>query len=246
MNTISVLLAGVLGLASITKEDTPPLQSNEQIHLCFYHALNLANQELEKDAISVNLKKQIPEEPKSALIDPTRNQLLEIQQEGQREPIDIVSLQCTNTGAIKTAEELGKEIVHKVNQHLIAKKIAGICFSASGSKLDVRALKENRVAIDSEGYLTANGRRVLAMIKEKPEELQAERLRSYTILRFIENDGVIRIFDEFDLVRPDSKGMYIDLSGPAPCIKRDQLSDKIKQDLKKACATPSTSPTRRT
>ena len=148
------------------------------------------------------------------------------------ELIDIVYLQCATGDALKTFNQLGEEILKKVAQHLAAKKTAGICISASGSKFDTRGLTKNKVSIDSAGYLTVNGQRITVFLGEKYIELLAERLRGYTILRFIEEEGAIRIFDEYDLMRADKKGMYIDLKGPSPVIKRDELTDKMKEHLR--------------
>lgn len=59
-------------------------------------------------------------------------------------------------------------------------------------------------------------------------------LRSYTILRFIEEEGSIRIFDDYDLQRSDHKGMYVNLQefhDGMLVLQRDVLTNSLKQRL---------------
>lgn len=241
INRAALLLVGALTLGTATVHCSPENTAPERdMHTVFHDALRYANQRLEKEGITVFLKHQVPQAPKSASIDPERNLLLGIEIDGVEEPIDIVHLKGPDQTVLKTDAALGTEIVKKVKQHLLAKKTASIFISGSGSKLDTRALKENRVSIDPEGYLNINDHRILALFGKEPTEFHADWLRSYSIMRFVEMDGVVRIFDEYDLLRADKKGMYVDPHkhhGSYLVIQRDQLSDAMKARLQKVLAS---------
>jgi hypothetical protein len=196
----------------------------------FHKAIQRANAHLEQRRVAFH--QQITPQSATSYIDPNHDILLKIDGE---ELIDIISLKTVDGQGIKTSEVLGAEILKKVHQHCIAKKTEGILFSASGSKLDVRALKENRVSIDAEGYLRINDYRLVLLSGPIPVILQAQQLRSYTIVRFIEEKGTIRIFDDYDLQRPDNKGMYVNLEELHEgmlVVHRDLLTDSLKQRLR--------------
>lgn len=84
--------------------------------------------------------------------------------------------------------------------------------SSSGSKFDVRQLKDHSLNIDQQGYLRVDNNRVVFSAAEKGFlVIKAENLRSYTIIRVLAEDGRIQFFDDYDLVRRDNEKMFIDI-----------------------------------
>lgn len=174
----------------------------------FERAFQEANALLASRGIQVVMKQQLPLEPRSAAVDYTRNLLLAIVQEGEERLIDILDLKALDEVSLKSPAFLRDEIVQKVEQHLLAERTPGILISKSGSKFDVRTLAHHTLGIDKEGFLTLNERRLLSGTWKIP----AEVLRSYTIIRFVEENGVVVPFDDYDLARANHKGASIDPS----------------------------------
>lgn len=117
----------------------------------------------------------------------------------------------------------------KVRQHLTAKKTQGVIFSNSGSKFDSRNLDKHLIGIDDKGYLTFNDRRVVFISDKGWTPLKAERLRSYTMMRFVEENDGVRIFDDYDFIRRNEKGMFIDsqlMKIPLEALGPDQQDAK--------------------
>jgi hypothetical protein len=143
-------------------------------------------------------------------IDPSKNLMLGIRSNEGQEPIDILYLKALDGQSLKPQNLLVDEVVSKVKQHLAAKKTADILLTMSGSKLDKRFLDLYDISIDEEGYLWVDDTHV----SMKNEFFAADRLHSYTILRFFydEEEGKIMIVDEYDLVRQDKMAMAIDIS----------------------------------
>ncbi len=187
----------------------------EETYNTVHQAIEISNKSLDADEVSVvfiqQLSSQPPEKPK--LLDARYNMLLGIRVGDQEEPIDMIDLKALDEVSIKSVDDLAKEIVHKVKQHLVAKKIAEIIFSTSGSKLDTRLLKNHTVSIDAADYLTVDNCRIVVETSNKEYwVLQAPNFRSYTIVRLINEGNKIRVFDDYDLFRENKKGMLIDAS----------------------------------
>lgn len=185
----------------------------EQIDNLFKSALNQANGLLAKEGVNVFFEQHVPKDPIPKWIDHKRNLLLGISQGTHKEPIDIIDMKEIDETLLKSADTLAKEIVLKVKQHLAAKKTQGILISSSGSKFDIRKLTKHQVAIDTQGYLRIDDTRLAYPTQKGNWILKAENLRSYTIIRVIEEkEGIIRLFDDYDLKRANNLGMITNLS----------------------------------
>lgn len=184
-----------------------------------YHTLNqaieISNKMLDQDKVWVTFIQQLSPHPpeKPELLDPQYNMLLGIQIGDRQEPIDMIDLKALDEKSIKSAEGLAQEIVQKTKQHLAAKKIKEILISSSGSKFDTRKLQEHALSIDEADFLLVDGHR-LAIETEDREYwvLRAPVFRSYTISRWVNEGEKIRAFDDYDLVRRNSRGMRVDVS----------------------------------
>lgn len=238
---MSLFLTGAILTSSIIYAGIPVnALTEEQPQQIFYEAIDYANARLKKKNAVAVFKNQLPEEPLTPWIDANRNLLLGVQIHGREEPIDIIYLKTLDGNCIKTSQILGYEIIQKVEQHLLAKTIKEILISESGSKFDTRALTKNKISIDLEGYIRVNDHRLVVLTSQGAVEIQAKQLRSYTILRFIEENGIIRIFDDFDLLRQDNRGMYLDpekLHDKFIVIQRDELTAKTKEHLAEVLKT---------
>jgi hypothetical protein len=197
-----------------TQKNIETLKEEEAYHMV-NQAIDISNKLLDADEVSVifiqQLSPQPPEKPK--VLDARYNMLLGIRMGDQEEPIDMIDLKALDEVSIKSVDDLAKEIVHKVKQHLAAKKVAEIIFSTSGSKLDTRLLKNHTVSIGAFDYLTVDHRRIAVETGNKEYwVLKAPHFRSYTIVRLINEGNKIRVFDDYDLFRENKKGMLIDVS----------------------------------
>src|SRR5579871_688771 len=202
--------------------------SHEKTDLHLKEVLKKANEVLEKRGIEVVFLDHVPHQPSVKGVDPKLNLLLGISSTDRSEPIDILDLKALDEQSLKPVDLLAEEVLAKVEQHLAARKTDGILCSRSGSKLDTRRLENHRVSIDSKGYLTIDQKRIYAVLDEGCMPLKAERLRSYTILRFIqESETKIRVIDDYDFIRPNAKGMYFNLT------PRILPSSQVIEDLKK-------------
>jgi hypothetical protein len=130
--------------------------------------------------------------------------------DGTEMSIDIVTPRnWTDNGTeMKEVSSLAEEIKDKVNNHLQAARVEGILVSSSGSKFDVRCLKNHICSIDSDGYLTIDDHRILYS-KSEPWILEAKSIRSYGIMLLIEDGDAIYITDRNASMRPDRVGMQI-------------------------------------
>ncbi len=155
---------------------------------------------------------QWPREPVEECVDPARNILLGVRTDTGEEPIDIVDLKGLDESTIKPADALAREIVLKVRQHLVAKKTEGIVISSSGTKFDPRFLGIHSFGIDGQGYLLIDRCRVLYGDESPFRVIKAEIFHTYTICRVIAEKGGIRLFDDYDLVRRNNLGMFVDTS----------------------------------
>ena len=222
-------------LAPFAKTGVSAAQLSQQmIHDQFYEALEKVNLEVQKRCdVSAIFIEHAPKEPASTYVDPTRNLLLGIAHEGASEPISILDLKALD-GSIKTVEDLVLEISFKVEQHLTAKKTAGILFSASGSKFDTRKLDEKwQAAIDQQGYFTINDNRLVYTVPDgRFLPIKADRLASYTQFRLVfEEPNKIRLFDDYDFIRPDHRGMLINVE-KIHQIAVSQLVKGFEEDAK--------------
>jgi hypothetical protein len=177
-------------------------------------AIEISNKLLDAKVSVVFIQQLSPQPPQTPkLLDTRYNMLLGIREGHHEEPIDMIDLKALDEISIKSVDELAEEIVHKVKQHLAAKKIVGIIFSTSGSKLDTRLLKNHTVSIDAADYLAVDHRRVVVETDNKEYcVLKAPTFRSYTIFRLINEGNKVRIFDDYDLFRENKKGILIDVS----------------------------------
>ncbi len=215
-----------------------PLAStpSSEITSYFNDALELANKALQPQGIELVLIQHVdPQQPHKEFIDPSCDLLLGIKLEGTEEvePIDILDVKALQEDQIKTPIDLHKEMLNKVGQHLLAKTTSGIAFSASGSKFDTRKLQDHTFTIDPQGYARMDSHR-LAMETPKGEFfiVPADRMRSYTILRLIEEgEGIIRITDDHDPVRSNSRGMFVNTS-TVHQITVDKLLPRCQDDAK--------------
>lgn len=190
------------------------LAEDEAFHI-LKQAIESANQTLASKEITVVFIKQLSRDPPKTpeALDVQYNMLLGICIDGHQEPIDIVDIKALDEKSVKSPEDLAQEITQKAIQHVAAKTTTGIVFTDSGSKIDPRLLKENhQLSIDTAGYLQVDGHRLGIQEEQGFRVLKAAAFRSYTISRWIEEENRIRIFDDYDLVRTNRKGMYIDLS----------------------------------
>ena len=187
----------------------------EEAYYIVHQAIENANKLLDGNEVAVVFIQQLSPEPpeRPKLLDARYNMLLGIRMNGQEEPIDMIDLKALDEISIKSEDDLATEIVHKVKQHLAAKKMAEIIFSTSGSKFDTRLLKNHTVSIDEADYLTVDNHRIAIETSNKEYwVLKAPNLRSYTIARLINEGDKVRIFDDYDLVRENKTGMLIDVS----------------------------------
>lgn len=184
----------------------------------FQVALDAANQELSGVCTLIFADAYFPpygtdEDPEKA---PVHNLVLRMKHMGGEEPIDIFDLKALNEGFIKTCDDLKNEMVAKARQHIAAKQVSGILFSTSGSKFDVRRLDDSStLSIDVHGYLRFANQRLAVKSNDFFYPIKAANLRCYTILRLMQReDGVIRLFDDYDLVRKNNRGAFIDPRKP--------------------------------
>ena len=180
----------------------------EEIQACFDEALALANEELEEAAVFY--VHQFPREPVKKCVDPDRNILLGVRTACGEEPIDIVDLKGLDETTIKPADALAREIVLKVKQHLLAKKTDGIIFSSTGTKFDPRFLGIHRFGMDEKGYLLIDNARVLYGNEKVFRVIKADVFHTYTICRVVAEGSGVRVFDDYDLVRENNRGMFVD------------------------------------
>lgn len=176
----------------------------------FDEAIKLANKELEKENAVLFFKNQVPVDPVTTTIDFKRNILLGIKIGEQEEPIDIIDIKALDEVSIKPKDALAEEMIQKVRQHLLAKKTEGIAISSSGSKFDTRKLQNHTFEIDAQGYARIDDKRIVTPTQNGQWVLKAQSLRSYTILRLVEDDQKVRLFDDYDLVRQNNKGMFVE------------------------------------
>lgn len=135
--------------------------------------------------------------------------------EGESFCIDIVHpFQGINeTRTVKGVEILSEQILNSVHLLFKIRKIEGFLISASGSKFDIRGLfSRHVVAIDPEGYLRVNSRRLACFREGSWVMIPAKGIRSESIMRLVPIDDDIYIVDKNEVVRPDNVGMRI-LSG---------------------------------
>lgn len=197
----------------------------------FDAALVRANEELAEEGTVFYLH-QLPREPVSECVDPERNILLGVRTaKGGEEPIDSIDLKGLDESTLKSLDALAGEIVQKVRQHLLARKTEGILFSASGTKFDTRMVPRDTLGIDAQGYLRIHSCRVL--YGEKPPFLviKAEIFHSYTVCRVIAERGCVRLFDDYDLVRRNCRGMVVQTSGRMWAPPRD-LQEAFQEDAR--------------
>jgi hypothetical protein len=233
---IALSLAGILlttaAVSQSVSQGIPISELTEvQPYQILYDALLSANEQLKGENVSVLFKDHIPQQPVASGIDCSRNILLGIQKDGREELIDIVYMKSLDENFIKPVDVLAEEIVRKVKQHLLAKQAEGILFSASGSKFDPRKLTKNTFGIDQEGYIRVNNNRVAYLTGEGYRVIKAEVLRSYTITRLIEEGEIIRFFDDYDPVRRNNRGMFIDPTKLQQLV-HTQLDEGSRKDAK--------------
>lgn len=194
-------------------------------------AIETANKLLEHDGVVIIFIKQLSPTPpeKPELLDARYNMLLGIQSGDQQEPIDMIDMKALDEVSIKSKDQLATEISRKAKQHLAAKKIKKIIISSAGSKLDTRSLKNHTVFIDADDFLLVDGHR-LATQTENHEYwvLRTPVFRSYTISRLLEEGNKIRLFDDYDLVRENLKGMLIDVS-KVHHLAKEQLVERSRR-----------------
>jgi hypothetical protein len=203
--------------------------TNDQCQIFLNDVLKEANKILNEEGWHVLFLEHVPSQPLVRGIDPKLNLLMGIRSNEGTEPIDIFDLKALDEQSLKPKELLIEELIAKVRQHLTAKKTQGIIFSKSGSKFDSRNLDKHHVAIDDKGYLTFNDRRVVFISDKGWSPLKAERLRSYTIVRLVEENDRVRIFDDYDFIRHNEKGMFIDfqlMKVPSEGLGPDQQDGK--------------------
>ncbi len=195
--------------------------------------LSKVNEVLNREDLHVQFLAHVPDQPSVTGIDPMRNLLLSLRSQGREEPIDILDLKALDEASLKPLELIVVEVIAKVYQHLSAKKTEGIIFSSSGSKFDLRKLKKGDAAIDDKGYLTIYGKRVVMSSQdEQVVPIKAERIRSYTIIRLIQDERFrIRICDDYDLIRLNEKGMYIDPAG-VHTFALEKIASAFRDDAK--------------
>lgn len=177
--------------------------------------LSEVNQQLHRSGLPpVVLQQQLsPEPPKQGEVDIQYNLSLALAHpDGMLEPIDMIDCKSLDGKYLKKKEPFVQEIVAKVRQHVEAKQARGILISASGSKFDVRPLKNTDLAIDAQGFLRINGYRVATLQKDGTAwVLRASVFRSYTISRALETEeGNLTFIDDHLLVHEPQKGMWID------------------------------------
>jgi hypothetical protein len=192
-----------------------------------------ANEALGKEDLHVQFLAHVPNEPPVTGIDPMRNLLLSLRFKDREEPIDILDLKALDEASLKPLELIVEEVIAKVHQHLTAKKTEGIIFSSSGSKFDLRKLENCVVAIDDKGYLTIYGKRIVVSSRDEHiVPIKAERMRCYTIMRLIlDEEARIRIFDDYDFIRLNEKGMCID-STVVHTFALKQIASEFREDAK--------------
>lgn len=155
-------------------------------------------------------------------------------------PIDIIDPKALDETSLKSKEELVTEIINKIDQHLLAEKTEGIFISSSGSKFDVRNLKDHHFDIDPEGYIRIDGYRICVNRGENRYIiLKAEQLRSYTIHRLVKEGEGVRSFDDYDVVRLNGGGMFIDTTKTIKIdqenffpLLRDSLTPELRDNLR--------------
>ena len=199
-----------------------------QVQERFDEALRLANAELGEDT-TVCFISQWPKEPVGDFLDPDRNVLLGVSTNEGDEPIDIIDLKGLDETTIKPVDALAHEMVLKVTQHLVAKRMEGIFISRMGSKFDSRCLTQHRFGCDEKGYLLLEGCRILYQQGREFRVIKAEVFHSNTICRLIEEAGGVRLFDDYDLVRRNCRGMFISTTGHMR-VYADRLTDVFRAD----------------
>lgn len=205
--------------------------SYEKTDTFLKEVLKKANEALEKRGVEVVFLDHVPHQSSINGVDPKQNLLLGISSTERTEPIDILDLKALDEQSLKPVDLLAEEVIAKAEQHLAAKKTDGILCSSSGSKFDIRRIENHRVSIDSKGYLTIDEKRIYTMLDKSYMPIKAERLRSYTILRFVqENEKRIRVIDDYDFIRLNSKGMYFDLA--PKILSPNNVIEELKQDAK--------------
>ncbi|MCI0381516.1 MAG: hypothetical protein L0207_00465 [Chlamydiae bacterium] len=232
-----------------------PLEIKRILEVAIVHA----NYELKEQGVVVFFKEQVPEE-KTGSFDPKCNTLLGIKRATEEELIDIIDVKALDEKSIKPVENLKQEIVQKAKQHLFAKKTHGIFISGSGSKFDTRKLTKHTFAIDAKGYMTINDFLITFLINNKYLIIKAAQVRSYIIIRIVEEEGnKVRFVDEYDLVRRNSQGMVIQMgmthqfttdcfieeyredakayNGVYLLLQRDKLTESAKKKLHKVLST---------
>ena len=187
------------------QEELSPTSIQER----FVEALSLANEQLEREAIVYYID-QWPEDPVGDFIDPDRNILLGILTQNGDEPIDIIDLKGLDETTIKSVDALALEMVLKVRQHLVAKKTKGIFISRMGTKFDHRFQMFESFRCDEEGYLRFYDCRLLYLQKMHYRVIKADEFHSNTVCRILDVPLGIRLFDDYDLVRRDHRGMFIE------------------------------------
>jgi hypothetical protein len=194
-------------------QDGVPFESDEQCHAIFFKALNLANERLKNEGIVISFARQIPmKSEEGPYIDHSRNIVLKGKHDGKEFLMDIIDSKALNESTLKPEDNLAEEMVGKTKQHIAAMKTEGILISEMGWKIDTR--NYDKVAIDAEGYLTIAEKRLLSLQPSGEYYVaKAGFFHSYSICRIVvtetESGTEVRLFDEYDLVRENEKGMYI-------------------------------------
>lgn len=209
------------------------MEKPSETYLLLCGALNLANEILAKEhgEIEVTWVKQLSGKrpQRDDLIEPQYNQQLGLKIGSEVEEMGMVDPKTIDGKHLKSPEVLAEEIARQVRLHLTAKKVDEIIKFQNGYKLDTRLLKQHVITLDDDGFLNVNGLRLVAKVETGFWPLRAQVFRSSSIGRWINEGDDIRVFDEFDLIRPDRKGMLIQLS-KIHRIAVDQLVEQHREE----------------